>query len=83
MQNFINTFVSNRCRNKYKGAKEMKISKIKSGAGSYRLVKETTYNHMISTIDDFNEQRQHPLLAMLIELAEESEEVELEEDDND
>lgn len=59
----------------------MKTHKIKSGAGSYRLVKSNIFEHMISTLELYGEQSEHPLLSMLIEQVHDSEEIELEDDD--
>ncbi|BCG79900.1 hypothetical protein MesoLj113b_34420 [Mesorhizobium sp. 113-3-3] len=59
----------------------MHINRIKSGAGSYRLVNSTTFDHMISTLELYGEQSQHPLVSFLIDQANESEEIDLEDDD--
>lgn len=59
----------------------MKTPKIKSGTGSYRLVRSNIFEHMISTLELYGERSENTLISMLLEQADESEQLELEDDD--
>lgn len=56
----------------------MKTSQIRSPAGSYRLVDVKTFNHMHSVLEDYAERSDNSLIRMLLDYANEAEEVALE-----
>lgn len=59
----------------------MKTPNIKSGAGSYRLVRSNIFEHMVSTLELYGEKSEHPLMSMLLEQAHDSEQIELEDNE--